>query len=70
MTDGRGGLPVRNAAVLIENNKIRGVGPLQSVAIPEGEVSEIDAQGGYILPGLIDTLVHLMSKGLDLRSGS
>jgi imidazolonepropionase-like amidohydrolase len=67
LIDGRGGAPLSGAAVLIEDNKIKAVGRERSIRKPEGEVAEIDAQGGYILPGLIDAHVHLMGEGFDLQ---
>lgn len=60
LIDGNGGKPVSNAAVLIEDNKIRGVGTADSIRLPNASFTTIDAKGGTILPGLIDTHVHLM----------
>jgi imidazolonepropionase-like amidohydrolase len=65
LIDGTGSEPVENGAVLIEDGKIRAAGALPSLPQVDG-VEEIDAQGGYILPGLIDTHVHVMSEGSDL----
>ena len=58
--DGTGGDPIRNGSVLIENNTIRAVGKRSEVTIPSEELVQIDANGGAILPGLIDTHVHMM----------
>jgi imidazolonepropionase-like amidohydrolase len=65
LIDGTGAEPVENGAVLVEDGKIAAVGPVQSLPQRDG-VEEIDAQGGYILPGLIDTHVHVMSEVADL----
>ena len=65
LIDGSGAEPIANAAVLIENGRITGVGTVQSLAHRDG-VEEIDAQGGYIMPGMIDTHVHVMAEGMDL----
>ena len=67
---GRGPLP--GAAVLIEGNRIVMAGPEgevmgQDAVGATGEFREIDAQGGMILPGFIDTHVHLMMEGFDLE---
>lgn len=62
LIDGNGGQPVKKAAVLIEDNKIRSVGTQDSIKLPRGNIQEIDAKGGYILPGLIDTHVHIMME--------
>ena len=57
--DGNGGEPLKHGAVLIENDRIVAVGALASMSIPQGTL-HIDAGGGTILPGLIDTHVHMM----------
>jgi imidazolonepropionase-like amidohydrolase len=54
-----GDAPVADAVVLMENGKIKSVGPRASVTIPAG-VQTIDARGKYITPGLIDTNAHLV----------
>jgi imidazolonepropionase-like amidohydrolase len=59
LIDGNGGEPIKNAAVVIENDKITATGVATSLPKPQG-ATVIDAQGGYILPGLIDTHVHMM----------
>ncbi|MCA9887444.1 MAG: amidohydrolase family protein [Anaerolineae bacterium] len=56
LIDGTGAAPVANASILIEDGVIRQVGSVQA---PQG-ATVIDAQGGTILPGLIDTHVHMM----------
>ena len=63
LIDGNGGAPLRDAAVLLEGNRIRAVGAARSVAVP-ADATIIDAQGGAILPGLIDTHVHLMVENI------
>jgi imidazolonepropionase-like amidohydrolase len=62
LIDGNGGKPVKNAAVLIEDSKIRSVGALDSITMPRVNIPDLDAKGGYILPGMIDTHVHLMME--------
>jgi imidazolonepropionase-like amidohydrolase len=59
LIDGRGGKPIPNAAVLIEDNKIRGVGTADSISLPNAPITTLDAKGGSILPGFIDTHVHI-----------
>lgn len=56
---------IPNAAVLIENNTILNAGPAEIVPQPE-DARLIDAQGGTILPGFIDTHVHLMLEGVNI----
>lgn len=59
LIDGNGGTPVENGAVLLEGNRIAAVGALATMQVPE-DAERIDAQGGCILPGLIDAHVHIM----------
>ena len=66
LIDGNGGAPVLDAAVLVEDNVIVQVGPSADVAVPEGDVTVIDALGGTILPGFIDTHVHIMIEGVNI----
>lgn len=60
LIDGYGGQPVPDAAILIRDNRIESVGTLKQMDLPDEEMTEVDAQGGYILPGLVDAHVHLM----------
>jgi imidazolonepropionase-like amidohydrolase len=66
LIDGNGGAPLTQAAVLIEDNRIRAVGPQNQIMLPDTQISAIDAQGGFILPGLIDTHVHVMLEGINM----
>ncbi|SFC51963.1 Imidazolonepropionase [Bacillus sp. OV322] len=66
LIDGIGNEPVRHAAVLIKDNRIEEVGTLDSITAPN-DAEVIDAEGGYILPGLIDTHVHMMFEVKDMR---
>jgi imidazolonepropionase-like amidohydrolase len=60
LIDGNGGKPLQEAAVLVEDSRIRSVGPTRSITLPDTNVTQLNAQGGYILPGFIDTHVHIM----------
>lgn len=63
LIDGTGADPIPEANVLIHNDKIiLADASLEGGTLPRGEgrLVQIDAQGGYILPGLIDAHVHLM----------
>lgn len=66
LIDGNGGTPLTDAAVFIENEQIRAVGRRSEINVPNGEVTRIDAQGGTIFPGFIDTHVHMMFEGFDI----
>lgn len=67
LIDGTGRDPVRNGAVLIKGNRIVAVGKAGEIPRPE-ETTVIDAGGGTILPGFIDTHVHFFIEGLNLMS--
>ncbi|WP_075618725.1 metal-dependent hydrolase family protein [Paenisporosarcina indica] len=60
LIDGNGGEPVSHAALAMEGEKIVFVGKEKDLPSFEGEISYMDANGGYILPGFIDSHVHLM----------
>lgn len=62
LIDGNGGNPIPKANILIKDNRIIAVGDLNetTVQLDQDELVRIDANGGYILPGLIDTHVHMM----------
>ena len=60
--DGNGGAPLPNAVVLIEGDRISSVGGANATQIPSG-AQVIDAKGKWIIPGLIDTNVHLSLYG-------
>src|ERR1051326_57621 len=60
--DGNGGPPIADAIVVIDGSHISAVGPRRSVAVPAG-AAETDARGRFIVPGLVDTNVHLSLYG-------
>ena len=66
--DGRGGDPVTGMTLLIENERITALDRQDQVTIPRG-TTVIDAMGGSILPGLIDTHVHFTLEYPDILRG-
>lgn len=66
LIDGTGKAPLPNAAVLVKDNRIHAVGTAEGISLPNEETAEIDARGGFILPGFIDTHVHLMLEGVNI----
>ena len=60
--DGNGGTPIADAVILIEGARITAVGARGAVSIPAG-ARQIDAHGQWLVPGLIDTNVHLSLYG-------
>ena len=62
LVDGTGGAPIASAVVLISGSRIAAAGPSGAVTIPAG-ATRIDARGRWIVPGFIDTNVHLSLYG-------
>jgi imidazolonepropionase-like amidohydrolase len=63
--DGNGRSPLKNGAVLIRDNKIEQVGRKSDLRLPNSDITMLDAQGGFILPGLIDSHVHVVFDGIN-----
>ena len=62
--DGLGGEPLHDAAVSIDGERIEWVGPLSDMpATMAADSSVVDAEGRALLPGLINTHVHLSFDG-------
>ena len=58
--DGTGGKPLENVAVVVVGSTIRAVEGQGQAKLPEGpHVRALDFPDGYILPGLIDSHIHL-----------
>src|SRR3989440_3840828 len=66
--DGRGGDPMTRMILHLENERIIALDRQDQVTIPRG-TTVIDALGGSILPGLIDTHVHFMLEYPDVLRG-
>ena len=62
LIDGFGGKPVKNSVIIIEGEKIKAVGRIGQLEIPEG-AEIISTEGMSVLPGLWDMHVHLMITG-------
>jgi len=60
--DGHGGVPLNDTTVLVDNGVIKAVGSRESIIV-EDNISEINVDGHFILPGLIDAHVHLVGVG-------
>jgi imidazolonepropionase-like amidohydrolase len=65
--DGTGADPFANAVVLVEGERIVGVGSRADVVLPEG-ANIVDVTGKWIVPGLVDAHIHFFqSAGLYTR---
>ncbi len=62
LIDGYGGRPLENSVVLVEGGRIKAVGQVGQLAVPEG-AQVISTEGMTVLPGLWDMHVHLMIVG-------
>lgn len=51
---------LKNQTVVIEGDKITAIGPSKSTKAPQG-VTVIDGRGKFLIPGLVDSHVHLLS---------
>jgi imidazolonepropionase-like amidohydrolase len=63
LIDGTGAAPLKNAIIIVANNKISVVGDAASVRIPSG-VKVIDLGDVTLLPGFIDAHTHLIGRVL------
>ncbi len=61
LIDGNGGEPKKDCVVVVEDKEIVYIGAEASFSAT-GDETVIDAQGGTILPGIIDTHVHMMME--------
>jgi imidazolonepropionase-like amidohydrolase len=62
LIDGYGGAPIRNSVILIDGDRIRAVGRVGTLAVPNG-AEVISTEGMSVLPGLWDMHVHTMIVG-------
>lgn len=62
LIDGTGGAPVTDSVVVVADGRVRAVGPRAAVPVPAG-ARLIDAAGKFVMPGMIDTNVHLSLYG-------
>jgi imidazolonepropionase-like amidohydrolase len=60
--DGSGRAMLHDATVLIDGDTIAAVGPTTQVALPDG-IDLVDAGDRTIMPGLIDSHVHMLFTG-------
>lgn len=63
LVDGRGGPPVEESVILVEGARIAAVGDAGSLPVPPTS-QRIDVAGRTVVPGLMDTHIHL-KMGMD-----
>ena len=61
LIDGTGRPPLQNAVILVQDGKFTRIGA--GIEIPQG-AQIIDASGQVVMPGLIDTHVHLAEQAI------
>lgn len=66
LIDGTGSDPIANAAVVVEDGRIRAAGPAAAVTRPNG-ARVIPADGRTLLPGFIDAHVHSAYRARDMK---
>jgi len=62
LIDGRGGVPIANANVILRDGKIDCAGTAVQCPVPEG-IDVTDVRGLWVMPGLIDAHVHFSQTG-------
>lgn len=62
LIDGYGSHPIRDSVILIEGERIKAVGQVDTLGIPAG-TEVVSTEGMTVLPGLWDMHVHLMING-------
>ena len=68
LIDGTGAAAIRNAVVVIDDNKIEAVGPAGSVRVPPN-ARMIDLGDVTLMPGFIDAHTHLIGRTLGDPAG-
>jgi imidazolonepropionase-like amidohydrolase len=64
LIDGTGAEPIESARIIVEDGRVREVGPASRVKAPQGEAERIDFTGLTVMPGLLDGHVHLVFSAL------
>jgi imidazolonepropionase-like amidohydrolase len=62
LIDGFGGPPLANSVIIVEGERIKAIGTVDSLPVPAG-VEVISTEGMTVLPGLWDCHVHTMLLG-------
>ncbi len=62
LIDGKGG-SIDNGAVLVEDDRIIGAGAQDDFSVADDATTVIDAGDKTVMPGLIDSHIHLVDNG-------
>lgn len=62
LIDGFGGPPLADSVILVEDQRIRAIGQVGQLAVPQG-AEVVSTEGMSVFPGLWDMHVHLMIDG-------
>jgi imidazolonepropionase-like amidohydrolase len=69
LIDGNGGVPIENSVVVIEGTRISAVGTTATVKVPSC-AERIDVSGKTVMPGLINSNVHLTLYPIYMENAS
>jgi imidazolonepropionase-like amidohydrolase len=64
------GVPIEDAAIVVEGERIREMGPVNTVGPPPDSADVLDAHGSFIVPGLMDMHTHLCIPSTSWDPGS
>ena len=70
LIDGTGTAPVRDAVVVVDDGRITYAGPAVGAPALDDDVEQIDANGGTIMPGLIESHFHATYYNVSAPRGS
>jgi imidazolonepropionase-like amidohydrolase len=63
LIDGTGRPPIADSVIVIQGDRIAALGGQSDIRVPDG-ASKVSLKGRYVIPGLINTHVHLASPPL------
>ncbi len=63
LIDGTGNDPIEHAALHVQGERVQWVGPLANSPASTQNLPTVDAEGRWIIPGLIDAHVHICWNG-------